>query len=142
MGSRGRTSQASAMTVIGPAGIEATHRPKPPDELNAEEAVEWREVVNRMPADWFGRESLPLLVQWCRHVIRSRRLGEMIRRLEDTRDTPAFAPGLYLKLLRAEETQSKALTSLATKMRTSQQSSYDKSKKKPPNIAKLWDKDY
>lgn len=139
MGSRGRPSAAS-LTVISTNGVEEAGRPKPPGELTGEEAAEWRAIVNRMPANWFGRETEPLLVQLVRHVVRSRRIGEMIAKVEKGRD--GFDPEMYLKLLRAEESQSKVISSLSTKMRISQQSTYDKSKKKGANKSKLWDKDY
>ena len=96
-----------------------------------------------MPADWFGRETIPLLAQYVRHIVRSKRIAEMIKRLEDQKDTASFDTKSYLKLLRAEDLQSRVLTTLATKMRISQQSTYDKSKKKPSVTgAKLWSKDY
>jgi hypothetical protein len=138
---RGRKS-ASQLTVIGAGGIETIARPQAPDGFSEEEAHEWTQIVNRMPADWFGRETIPLLVQYVRHVIRSRRLGEMIRNLENRRNSDDFDANLYMKLLRAEETQSRSLASLATKMRLPQQSTYDKSKRKPPNASKLWSQDY
>ena len=81
MGNRGRIS-SSALSVIGPGGIEATPRPKSPIELSDEQAEVWREIVNRMPADWFGPETIPLLVQYCRHVARARRFAYLLDEAE------------------------------------------------------------
>ena len=41
MGERGRSGIAE-IAVIGPSGIETVKRPAPPDELNDEQATEWR----------------------------------------------------------------------------------------------------
>src|SRR5262245_797932 len=79
MGIRGRQSTA-ALSVIGPDGVETVRRPEPPDELTAEQAEEWRSIVNRLPADWFPRETLAMLAQYCRHVVHARRIVELIER--------------------------------------------------------------
>ena len=36
--------------------------------------IEWCAVVNRMPADWFPRETHGMLVQYCRLIVGARRL--------------------------------------------------------------------
>jgi hypothetical protein len=51
MGSRGRKSAAALGVIHG-----IPQRPEPPDELTPEQAEEWREIVGRMPVDWFGRQ--------------------------------------------------------------------------------------
>lgn len=135
MGNRGRTSSA-ALAVIGPSGIESVSRPVAPDELTDEQAGEWLAIVNRMPADWFPRETHPMLAQYCRHVVRARRLALLLDKVESSE---AFDVKEYRDLLRSEEEQSRAIASLATKMRISQQTTYDKSKKKPQSARKLWE---
>lgn len=124
MGNRGRPSHAS-LSVVSNGQIDAIQRPRPPEELNHEQAVVWREIVDRLPADWFQRENYPLLVQYCRHVSRARMISEAIEAAQTEFDGATLA-----KLLGAEEVQSRALASLATRMRLSQQSSYDPSKRK------------
>ena len=135
MGSRGRTSSA-AIAVIGPHGVETIRRPEPPEELTDEQATIWRMVVNRLPADWFPAETHGLLMQYCRCVIRCRRLAELIDAAEKAED---FDAKEYRDLLRSEEQQSQAMTRLSTKMRINQQSSYDKSKRKPAPGKRPWD---
>ncbi len=123
---RGRTSAASlAMRPVTPVG--QTDRPAPPDELNDEEAEEWLAVVNRLPADWFARETFPLLVQYCRHVVTARRISQLIEALQEQEKLDMKA---YASALRMQARESGVIASLATKMRISQQSTYDKSKKK------------
>ena len=42
-------------------------RPEPPKNLDDDEAKVWREVVDRMPPNWFPRETHGLLAQYCKH---------------------------------------------------------------------------
>jgi len=134
MGARGRKSAAS-LAVIGPGGIETVRRPDPPDDLTPEQADEWRAVVNRLPSEWFPRETHGLLAQYCRHVVRARRLAQAIEAAE-SRDDFDFKG--WRDLLRAEEEQSRAIASLATKMRLSQQSLYDKTTKRGSRTDPPW----
>lgn len=114
-----------------------TPRPAAPDELNHEEAEEWLAIVNRLPADWFSRETYPLLIQYCRHVITARRVRQIIEKLEGEED---FDFKGYEAALKMQARESQIITTLATKMRISQQSTYDKSKKKGKGgSAKPWD---
>ncbi len=135
MGTRGRTSAAS-LQVVTPTGLHVIERPRPPADLTDEQADEWRAVANSLPADWFGRETLPMLAQYCRHVVASKRVAALVAQCEagdelDLRD--------YDRLLKMQEREGRAITSLATKMRISQQSTYDKSKKKTEQVRKPWD---
>jgi hypothetical protein len=126
MTKRGRKSGASlAIRPVTP--IETTPRPAAPDELSDEGAAEWREIVDRLPADWFTRETQALLVQYCRHVIAARRVSQLITELEEDEELDFKA---YHDALKAQQRESGILASLATKMRISQQSTYDKSRKK------------
>ena len=77
MGSRGK-KPISELSVIKPTGITAIQRPEPADGMTDEQAHEWKAVVNRMPADWFPRETHALLEQYCRHVVSARRVAEIV----------------------------------------------------------------
>jgi hypothetical protein len=126
MTKRGRKSAASqALAPVKP--VDQIPRPAPPDQLTDEEAEEWCAVVDRMPADWFARETHALLVQYCRHVIAARRIAQFIAHLqqEEELDVKGWADALKMQ---ARESQ--IIATLATKMRISQQSTYDKSRKK------------
>jgi len=59
MAKRGRKSSAS-LSVISGNGIEVISRPDAPVDLTDEQAAEWRAIVNRMPADWFTRETVSI----------------------------------------------------------------------------------
>jgi hypothetical protein len=128
MGARGPQAQASqGLTVIGGNGIEAVRRPDPPCGLTDEMAYEWRTIVNRMPADWFPAETHGLLAQYCTHIVRARRVRDVLNRMEGSED---FDVREYKALLTSEAQQSLAMSSLAVRMRLSQSAIHDREKKK------------
>ena len=136
MKTRGRTS-AAALAVIGPGGVSLLRRPGSPSELTDEQAEEWRAVVNRLPAEWFPRETHPLLAQYVRHVCTARRVAQLMAAAESAE---AFDVGAYDTLGKMAERESRIIASLATKMRLSQQATYDAKKTKPlTNVKKPWD---
>ena len=137
MGARGPQSvERLALAAIGPSGLEVVHRPEPPLDLSDEQTVEWRDVVNRLPADWFGRETHALLVQYCRHVVAAKRVAQLVASIEAD---PEFNIANYDKALKMQEREGRAIAALATKMRIAQQSTYDKSKRKPAAGRKPWE---
>lgn len=136
MGSRGRISNSS-LTVVSTRGISSVERPPPPPELTDEQAAEWLAVVNRLPADWFPRETHGMLAQYCRHVVAARRVAQLIATQEASDD---FDVEAYDRLLKMQEREGRALSSLATRMRVSQQSTYVPHKKKPGTASrKPWE---
>ncbi len=135
MGTRGPRSSAD-LAVATSADVIAIERALPPADLTDEQVDVWRIIVNRMPADWFPAETHPLLVQYCRHTIRARRLAQLLDNMEKSQEVDIKE---YRDLLRSEEEQSRALASLATKLRISQQTRFDKSRKTPLVGDKLWD---
>jgi hypothetical protein len=135
MGSRGRTSSAS-LSVTTAAPVDVIQRPDAPYDLTDEQSEEWWAVVNRMPADWFPRETHSMLAQYCRHVVAARRVSQLIANAEGS--DPFDVEG-YDRLLKMQEREGRALSSLATRMRLSQQTTYDKSKKKPLAAKRPWE---
>lgn len=130
MGTRGRPSADELSTAT------VTHlpaRPDPPPDLCEAEAVEWREIVHRLPADWFPRETHGLLAQYCRHVVAARRVAALIEAADDD-DVPALA-----RLMRMQALQSGAIAALAAKMRLSQSASIDRRRAKAPAGQKPWE---
>jgi hypothetical protein len=120
MGKRGRKSAAElAMAPL----IEIEPRPVAPDELTDEESAQWESIVARMPSKWFTKETWPLLVQLCRHIIAARRLAQLIHQAEEGDE--AFLVDQWMRLLRALTGQTAIITSVSTKLRITPQSSYD-----------------
>lgn len=138
MGQRGKKSSAS-LSVVKAADITAVKRPNPTPGLTDEQATEWTCVVDRMPADWFPRETHGMLEHYCRHVVSARRVAEMIESLlaGDTESGDWVSD--YDRLLKMQEREGRAMSSLATRMRISQQGQYNHKKKPGTSIKKPWD---
>ena len=125
----GRRSAAAHAADI--ATLPVVPRPKPPASLNEEQAREWDAVVARMPMGWFTRETEPILEAYCQQTVWQRVLNA---ELEAARGTPKF-----MQLIKLANDTAKTLLLLATKMRLTQQSTYDKTKKKPIRVETPWD---
>ena len=80
MAKRGRKSSTSVAVVppVDPAEIESIARPEPPECLDVSARDVWLDVVDNLPADWFEPVMLPVLEQYCRHVVEARRLNALI----------------------------------------------------------------
>lgn len=110
--------------AVSPSVIEITERPKPPFYFDDQEASIWTTIVNSMPADWFNVGSIPLLTQYVRHTVASRNLAQLIA--DCTSNSEEINVKLYVTLLRAQKEESSVLSSLATKLRISNQSLINK----------------
>ena len=115
---RGRPSAASQALATMPAPLERVARQKPPHDLTDEEVEVWSAVVDTEPADWFSPSTVPLLAQYCRHVVAAKRIAELIERATSDKD---LAVSDYARLLKMQREESKVIASMATKMRISQQ---------------------
>lgn len=128
---RGRRSIADLTTTL--IDVSRGVRPDAPYELTDEEADEWRAVVERCPANWFPRETHGLLVAYCRHVVGQRRLSQLVFQHE-TGEPGQLITDAWLErydaLLRMREREGRALSSLATRLRISQQATVDARKHK------------
>ena len=136
MGERGRKSAAS-LSVISGSGIETIRRPDPPTELTDEQADEWRAVVTRLPADWFPRETHGMLAAYCRHVVTARRVAQIVQQIESAKE---FDINAYDQALKMQEREGRAVSSLATRMRISQQATVraEKARKGSP-VSRPWE---
>lgn len=116
---------------------ERVELPVIPAHLTDDEAEVWRAVVNDMGAEWFRPSNLELLPAYCAHVVSLRHIRGMIGQLLEGEE--GFDLRDYDRLLKMQKRETEGIASLATKMRLSQQSTYDKSKRKPDGDAsKLW----
>jgi hypothetical protein len=118
MGTRGRKSLAEIETQVA---VAIVRRPDAPLDLTPEESDVWIETVEAMPADWFPRETWPLLRQWCRHTVSARRLAQLIDQACSSTDLDMQ---MYPTLLREQRAETAALKAMAAAMRLSQQASY------------------
>lgn len=120
MGARGR-QPASALSVATPSPVSAHERPEPPLDLTEAEADVWIGVVDSLPADWWLAANLPLLAQYCRHVVGARLVAALIERLGASDEVDVEA---LVKLSAVQAKHTAAMKALAASMRLSQQASY------------------
>jgi hypothetical protein len=133
---RGRKSAAS-MEFASVTALEVIERPACPHDLSDEESEVWFAIVNRLPADWFPIETHPILSQYCRHAVQARRISELI---EKATGDPELSVTDYDRLLKMQERESRAIASLATKMRISQQATTNhRGNKKQVSPRKPWE---
>lgn len=120
MQKRGRKSEASIMTPQARAITSNARLPAPAHLTDAEIAV-WTEVVNDQPATSFTATHSPLLEMYCRHIVNGRILADEI--LNFDRSWLADDDGLkrYDRLLGMAERETRAASSLATRMRITRQ---------------------
>ena len=123
--------------------VRVGQRPQAPMVLNARAEDEWNRVVNRMPSDWFTDETLSTLQAYCEHTAEGEAVQMMIEKVRGTAMADDESYKRYRDLLRDKELQTRAALACATKMRMTQQSSYDAqkgavAKKKSTGGAKPW----
>lgn len=130
---RGRKS-AAALAIASP--VQSIERPDAPYELTDEQASEWWAVVNSLPADWFPRHTHGELVNYCRHTVQARRVAQLIAAEESQEAIDIAKLDLLYKMA---ERESRIASSLATRLRLTQQTQYDKSKKRAVQTKSPWD---
>ena len=91
-------------------------RVAPGDNLNDAERAIWEDVVRSKPAEWFGKDTAPLLSEYCRAAVQ---LENLAVDLERTRTIPELD-----KVLAMRDRESKRLLYIATKLRLTPQSQY------------------
>jgi hypothetical protein len=115
MEGRGRKSTA-ALSVVA---TSLPQRMEPPQELTESQAALWREIVAGKPVEWFAADNAPLLAEYVRAVDMGNRLA-----LEIELTLAGTADHSLKDLLKMRDTEAKRATSIATKLRLTQQSRY------------------
>lgn len=120
MAKRGRQSSASIVSARGVA-LSTEKRLQAPLSLSDAEITVWNEVVADQPAAAFTATHSPILEMYCRHVVNNRVLADEL--LNFDRAWLADDDGLnrYDKLLKMSERESRAASSLATRLRITRQ---------------------
>jgi uncharacterized coiled-coil protein SlyX len=106
-------------------------RPEPPHDLTPAEAVYWRGFVDDMPPAWFRLVTQPLLKSYCRAAARMDDLEAAYRAAEDDESCKELEARI--------ERQANLIARMSTKMRLTQQATYDKKKSKGPTVRKPWE---
>jgi hypothetical protein len=138
---RGRKSSASLMARQavdeGPPAV----RPDPPERLDETEAAEWRAIVNRMPPDWFSRETHSVLETLCCQTVSLRMIQEKIRRIRAGHQ-PDPDDFTLKELLKLQIEGSNSVVTLSVKLRLTLQSRYmpvKATEKILKNVDQPWD---
>ena len=121
MTQRGKKSAASLAVKAQVAPISSESRLMAPLHMSVAERGVWVEVVNDQPASAFGPTHGPLLELYCRHIVQARILADELANFD--RAWMADDDGLkrYDRLLGMAERESRAASSLATRLRITRQ---------------------
>jgi hypothetical protein len=121
MAQRGRKSAASMEVAALAAPIGSARRLEAPAHLSDAERAVFIELINDQPASAFSATHAPLIELYCRHVVQARVLSEEL--LNFDRNWLADDDGLkrYDRLLAMAERESRAASSLATRLRITRQ---------------------
>lgn len=123
MAHQGRKSQAEKEAL---AQLRATaKRPEPLPGLTAAQKQVWKRTVAELPPGWFRSETLDVLKMYCRMVDVADKLGKKVASLPT--DTKLDD---YAKWMKQYDNAAARVLSIATKMRITQQSSYDRERVK------------
>lgn len=119
MTARDRKSSASLTVKMPDIGV-SKRLPAPPTLSDAEMAV-WTEVVNDQPASAFTTTHGPMLEMYCRHVVNNRVIADEILNFDRAWISDDDGLKRYDTLLRIAERESRAASSLATRLRITRQ---------------------
>jgi hypothetical protein len=141
-----KPGRKSAIDLLAP--LTPDTRPPSPEELEPEEQAEWKAIVERLPADWFTGENIPMLRELCRHICYAREFARQIVKvraeiqafMEESAAETAGSMGIaerrkiqaglrdeLCRLLRGHGYQTERIGNLSTKLRLTKQSRYDAS---------------
>jgi len=123
MRQRGRPSKASRVTAV--TGELPGDRPQPPSELSPPERVEWNAIAARMPADWFTRETQPLLAELCVIIVLSRDITHQIHNFDRGLLKYEKMYNKWLAMLRLKLQLQSQMANLSSKLRLTHRSRYD-----------------
>jgi hypothetical protein len=111
------SKQSGASLSVVP--VQPLARVSAPDGLSREEAELWRQVVDSKPADWFGEDSAPLLVEYVRAKVSCDVLHAQVQAALAGGDPKEIKDAMQLR-----DMESRRLLSIGTKLRLTQQSRY------------------
>ena len=102
--------------------VQPLGRLQPPEGLSDSERALWQRVVDSKPADWFGEDSAPLLVEYVRCKSECDELHAQVEAALAGGEAKEIKDAMQLRDMSARR-----LLSIGTKMRLTQQSRYTSS---------------
>lgn len=121
MASPGRKSAAS-LSVVGQ--VTTLTRVAPPRDLTDGQRAIWLATVNSKPAEWFGDEHVPMLVEYVRHIETANALTQQIEAFEPEWMKDDDGLKRYDKLTKMRAREAGVINTLARSMRLTQQAMY------------------
>jgi hypothetical protein len=129
---RGRKS-AAALATVSALPLRTI---EPPADLSPEEATVWARVAATKPHGWWDAGSAPLLAQYCRVAVQADLLADLVRAVSEALRTDPDELKRYTELRKLQAAASAEMSTLATKMRLTQQSHYRADKSRDPGNGK------
>jgi hypothetical protein len=93
-----------------------------PDDLTDGEKSFWRTIVESKPSDWFTADTGPLLAQYVRHATSANSIAVQLREFDPGWLKTDEGLKRYETLTRIADKESRALSTIATKLRLTPQS--------------------
>lgn len=121
MGDRGRKSASSMEVAALVTSVATEQRLMPPAHLNDAVRAEWLRVVNDQPAGAFTETHAPLLEMYCKHIVKARMLDDEIEVSDPNWMRDAEGLKRMERLTAMAERESRAASSLATRLRITRQ---------------------
>ena len=118
-----RGPKSSAELQMEAMSTDVMVRADAPYALTDAQAIIWDRVTNALPADWFTAETFDILALYCRHISEADRIASLINTLNPQDEE--FSLKDYDTLLKMQEREGRAASSLATRMRITQQAKYN-----------------
>jgi len=124
MNQRGRRSAAAQAAVVIAGGFGT--RPEPPTDLTERQAEIWREIVSSEDPNFFNTGALRgMLSEYCRHREASEGISKIINSFDPQWLKANEGAKRYKDLLKMRDLETRGATSLATKLRLTNQSRYN-----------------
>lgn len=138
---RGRKSSAELNVVT----VNLLTRPDAPESLNHRQKEVWDEVVSGEPVDFFQTGALQLLLaSYCRHIEASEKASAVIDEFQTQWLKSEEGARRYDHLCKVRERETRAASSMATKLRITNQARYTPkaaatAAKNTTKLAKPWE---
>lgn len=104
--------------------VTSLTRVSPPRDLTDTQRVIWLATVNSKPAEWFGDEHVPILVEYVRHIETANALTQQIEAFDPEWLKDDDGLKRYDKLTKMRAREAGVINTLARSMRLTQQAMY------------------
>ena len=121
MTQRGKKSTACLAVNAQIGLVTSQQRLQAPLHISEAERTVWHEVVGDQPASSFTPTHSPLLELYCRHIVQARIIADQLANFDQAWIADDDGLKRYDMLLKMAERESRAASSLATRLRVTRQ---------------------